>query len=362
MSNLLFLVARCGRRRAGHRSCSGLRIPCAHARSDSGVEGFSRQMKRRRARRPATAGPYPGPRRPQEAWPWRGPRHRPGHRQHAGLRPRRGHRPERALGHRPQQPDPGRPGHGPRGLADDRPDARATSSPCAPCGPGAITDFEVTQRMIRLVLERVGVSPLQPAPGRDLRAVGHHRGGAPGGHRGGPPGRRGRGPAHRAAHGRRHRRRAAHQRADGQHGRRHRRRHLGDRHPLAGRRRGPQGGAGGLLRLRRRHPDLHPQGVRDRHRRADRREDQDRHRLGATPRPRSSGRGAGPRADVRPAQDRDPRARGDPGRPRGAGQRHHRLGGGLPRRGAARAGPGPDRQRHPPGRRRRDAPGPRPSA
>ena len=43
-----------------------------------------------------------------------------------------------------------------------------------PLRAGAITDFDVTQRMIRLVLERVGVSPLQPAPGRHLRAVGHH--------------------------------------------------------------------------------------------------------------------------------------------------------------------------------------------
>ncbi len=47
-----------------------------------------------------------------------------------------------------------------------------------PLRKGAITDFDITQRMIRLLLQRAGVSPLQPAPGAHLRAVGHHRGGA----------------------------------------------------------------------------------------------------------------------------------------------------------------------------------------
>ena len=67
--------------------------------------------------------------------------------------------------------------------------------------------------------------PLQPAPGRDLRAVGHHRGRAAGGDRGGPAGRRGRASADRAADGRGDRRRAADPRADRQHGHRRRRRH-----------------------------------------------------------------------------------------------------------------------------------------
>ena len=97
-----------------------------------------------------------------------------------------------------------------------------------PLRAGAITDFDVTQRMIRLLLERVGVIRFNrprvvicvPSAITDGRAAG--------GHRGRPPGRRGRGPAHRAAHGGGHRRRPADQRADGHHGRRHRRRHLGD--------------------------------------------------------------------------------------------------------------------------------------
>ena len=67
--------------------------------------------------------------------------------------------------------------------------------------------------------------PVQPAAGRDLRAVGHHRGRAAGGHRGGPARRRRRRPAHRAADGRGDRRRPADPRADRQHGHRRRRRH-----------------------------------------------------------------------------------------------------------------------------------------
>ena len=88
-----------------------------------------------------------------------------------------------------------------------------------PLRKGAITDFDITQRMIRLLLQRVGRQPVQPAAGRDLRAVGHHRGRAAGGHRGGPAGRRGRRAAHRAADGRGDRRRPADPRADRQHGR-----------------------------------------------------------------------------------------------------------------------------------------------
>ena len=45
-----------------------------------------------------------------------------------------------------------------------------------PLRGGAITDFDITQRMIRLLLQRVGRQPLQPTTGRHLRAVGHHRG------------------------------------------------------------------------------------------------------------------------------------------------------------------------------------------
>ena len=98
-----------------------------------------------------------------------------------------------------------------------------------PLRKGAITDFDVTQRMIRLLLAARRRQPLQPAAGRHLRAVGDHRGRAACGHRGRPHGRRGRRAAHRAADGRGDRRRAADPRADRQHGRRHRRRHVGDR-------------------------------------------------------------------------------------------------------------------------------------
>ena len=77
-----------------------------------------------------------------------------------------------------------------------------------PLRHGAITDFEVTQRMLRLLLSRVR-HRLRPAPGGAVRAVGHHRGRAAGGRRGGPPGRGPRGVPDRAAHGRRHRLRSA---------------------------------------------------------------------------------------------------------------------------------------------------------
>lgn len=47
-----------------------------------------------------------------------------------------------------------------------------------PLRKGAITDFEVTQEMIRLLLKRVGVSRFN-RPRGDLRAVGDHPGRAP---------------------------------------------------------------------------------------------------------------------------------------------------------------------------------------
>ena len=53
-----------------------------------------------------------------------GPRHRPRYREHARIRASAGHHPERADGHRAQQPHPGRARDGPRGVADDRPHAR----------------------------------------------------------------------------------------------------------------------------------------------------------------------------------------------------------------------------------------------
>ena len=149
-----------------------------------------------------------------------------------------------------------------------------------PLRQGAITDFEITQRMIRLLLHRVGVNRFNRPAGRDLRAVGHHRGRAAGRHRGRPPGRGRRRAAHRAADGGGHRRRAPDPRAGGQHGRRRRRRHVRDRPHLPRRGGGPQGGAGRQLRHRRRHHRVHPPRVRHRGGRAHRRGDQDGDRLG----------------------------------------------------------------------------------
>ena len=77
-----------------------------------------------------------------------------------------------------------------------------TSSPCARCREGAITDFDITERTIRLLLRRAGVTKLNRPrvlpvrPGRrDLR-------GAPGRQGGGPACRRLGRPSHRTAHGR----------------------------------------------------------------------------------------------------------------------------------------------------------------
>ena len=98
-----------------------------------------------------------------------------------------------------------------------------------PLRQGAITDFDITQRMIRLLLQRAGVSKFNrprvvicvPSAITEVerRAVieAARRAGC------------GRGPADRAAHGRSDRRRASDQRADRQHGRRRRWRHVGDR-------------------------------------------------------------------------------------------------------------------------------------
>ena len=44
-----------------------------------------------------------------------------------------------------------------------------------PLRGGAITDFEVTERMLSVLLHRVGRQPLQPAQGADLRPLRHHR-------------------------------------------------------------------------------------------------------------------------------------------------------------------------------------------
>ena len=72
----------------------------------------------------------------------------------------------------------------------------------------------------------------------------------------------------------------------------------------------------GIVRHRRRDPDLRAPRVRHRHRRAHRRGDQGRDRLGRPDRRRVQGRGARPRPDERPAEDGDADARGGAGRDR----------------------------------------------
>ena len=152
-----------------------------------------------------------------------------------------------------------------------------------PLRKGAITDFDITQRMIRLLLQAGRGVSVQPPTGADLRPVGHHRGRAAGGRGGGPRCRRHRRLPDRAAHGRRHRRRPAHPRAARQHDRRRRRRHDRDGGHLARRHRGPAGDPGRQLRHRRLHPDLS-----------------------------SAGSTASPSASARPRRSRSPSAR--PGR------------------------------------------------
>ena len=254
-----------------------------HRRRTASPPPTERAPRRRRAERRRRRARSPGhsPR----------PRHRSRHGQHPGLRPRRGHRPQRAVRHRAQQPHAGRAGHGPRGLADDRPHAglhrrRATA---AQGRHHRLRDHAAHDPAAAAAGRR---QPVQPAAGGHLRAVGHHRGRAAGGEGGGPAGRCGRGAPHRAADGGRHRRRAADQRAARQHGRRHRRRHHRDGGHLARRRRRPRGGADRLVRHRRPHPDLRPPRVRHRHRRAHGRGDQGHDRLGLADRERVHGRGA----------------------------------------------------------------------
>ena len=224
-----------------------------------------------------------------------------------------------------------------------------------PLRQGAITDFDITQRMIRLLLQRVGVVPLQPAPGGDLRAVGHHRGRAPRRHarrRGGParprptssssPWPRPSAPACPSTS------RSA---------------TWSSTSAAAPPRRPSSPSAGwwrceavrvGSFDIDAAHPDLHPPRVRHRHRRAHGGGDQDHHRLGVADRERVRRRGAGPRAahaglpktvvlsaeEVREAIDEPVSA---------DRRRGHRL----PRPGPARAGPGPHPAGHPPRRGRR---------
>ena len=190
-----------------------------------------------------------------------------------------------------------------------------------PLRQGAITDFDITQRMIRLLLQRAGVnrfnrprvvicvpSAITEVERRAVTEAARRAGAADAQLIEQPMAAAiGAGPAH--------------QRARRQHGDRRRRRHVRDRPHLARRRRRAAGGAGRLVRHRRRHPDLRAAGVRHRRRRAHGRGDQDGDRLGVADRRRVQGRGAGPRPDERPAEDGHPVARGGAGGDRRAGDR-----------------------------------------
>ncbi len=77
-----------------------------------------------------------------------------------------------------------------------------------PLREGAITDFDITERMIRLLLRRAGVTRLNRPRVLICVPFGHHLGGAAGGQGGGAAGRRLGRPSDRAAHGRGHRGRA----------------------------------------------------------------------------------------------------------------------------------------------------------
>ena len=76
-----------------------------------------------------------------------------------------------------------------------------------PLRGGAITDFEITQRLIRLIFARAGITRLQRARGARVRAVGDHARRAARRARGDSPRRRRADLPHRAADGRGDRRR-----------------------------------------------------------------------------------------------------------------------------------------------------------
>ncbi len=190
-----------------------------------------------------------------------------------------------------------------------------------PLRGGAITDFEITQRMIRLLVPARGSQPVVSRARADLRAVGDHARRAAGGARSGAPCRRRADLPHRTADGRRDRRRPPDPRADGQHGRRHRRRHHRGRRDLARRRRRrskPSGSARSTSTPRSRPTCAASTASRS---------------VSAPPRRSSSqsappiavddelqGRSAGPRPHVGLAEDDLARPRRGPGRDRGAGR------------------------------------------
>ena len=134
----------------------------------------------------------------------------------------------------------------------------ASISAVRPLRHGVITDFEVTEAMLRHFIGARPQEPLRPSAARDVRAVGDHRRRAARAGGGLPGGRRALGAADRGADGRRDRRRAADRGADRERGRRRRRRHQRGGGDLARRDRRVALAARGRLRLRRRGGRLHP--------------------------------------------------------------------------------------------------------
>ena len=117
----------------------------------------------------------------------------------------------------------------------------------------------------------------------------------------------------------------------------------------------PSGGSGRLVRHRQRGADVRAPRVRHRRRRTHGRRDQGGDRIRLPDARRVQGRSARARPDERAAEDRHPVARGSARGDRRASGGGHRLGDRVSRAGAAGAGAGPDRPGDVPRRRRRDA-------
>ena len=169
------------------------------------------------------------------------------------LRARAGDHPLRAHRHRPEQPHPGRAGHGEPGLAHDRPHPGPHRGRAAPPGrrDHRLRDHPAPDPAHLRALRG------QPAPagaGARVRAVGHHPRGAARGARGDAARGRVADLPDRAADGRGDRRRTADPRTARQHGRRHRWWHERSRGDLARRDRRVARGARRRFRPRPRDP------------------------------------------------------------------------------------------------------------
>ena len=207
------------------------------------------------------------------------PGDRPGDRQHPRLCQGQGHRAQRTHGHRLQHPEP-------RGLAIGAEAWQMIGRTpgyivaVRPLRQGAITDFDITERMLRVLLHRCGVSrvsrprvlicvpsAITRVERRAVREAARHAGGLGD-------------LSHRAADGGRHRGRTGHPRAGGLDGGRRRRRDGRDGRDLPRWRGCPAGHPLRGLRLRRGDPVLCPPSPRCGGRGAHRRGGEVRHWLG----------------------------------------------------------------------------------